>query len=185
MNGSRKIITRAVVAMAAVVGLGLTIPQASAAEGAGNAEVSLSRIAGVAVSPRASASTLEVASASPKAVMATAALCGAGYNLFQAVRLPDASRKGTLFIYNTSDLSGTCAVFDNNLATSKYMKLKLCEEKIGGKCSIDEGNFTQYAGPVKITGRYVFCAPVTAIMKDSASSSKAIIDFEAPSTPCN
>ncbi|WP_330296128.1 hypothetical protein [Streptomyces sp. NBC_00503] len=171
--------------MATVVGFGLAMPQASAAEGPSSAGVPVARIAGVAVSPRATASTLEVAAANPQAVQATATLCGAGYNLFEAVRLPDASRKGTLFTYNTADLSGTCAVFDNNLATSKYMKLKLCENKIGGKCSIDEGNFTQYAGPVKITGSYVFCAPVTAIMKDSASSSKAIIDFVAPSTPCN
>ena len=123
--------------------------------------------------------TLAVAAANPAAVSATATLCGSGYELARAVRLPDARRFGTLFTYmkSSTSVAGACAVFDNDLAAAKKMKLKLCPNKAGVACKVDEGTLSQYAGPVKYgtndVGGWIDCSPVTAIMW---SDGVAIID---------
>ncbi|MDN3057065.1 hypothetical protein PH213_21455 [Streptomyces sp. SRF1] len=45
------------------------------------------------------------------------------------------------------------------------MKLKICEKKVSSpRCDTDEGNFTQYAGPVRMNN----CPEITAIMKNSS-----------------
>ncbi|MFC9508017.1 hypothetical protein [Streptomyces sp. NPDC057002] len=104
------------------------------------------------------------------AVRATATLCGSGYKLEYAERLPDARRFGTLFTYTkyASGKYGACAVFDNNLGTAKKMKLKLCPNKSDVPCKVDEGTYSQYAGPVKYeatgNGSWVDCSEVTAVM---------------------
>ncbi|MYS94883.1 MULTISPECIES: hypothetical protein [Streptomyces] len=121
------------------------------------------------------------------AVRATASLCGSGYELERAERLPDERRFGTLFTYtkHTTGRHGACAVFDNNLGTAKKMKLKLCPNKTDVPCKVDEGTFSQYAGPVKYetTGSdSVDCASVTAIMW---SNGVAIIDREKTVAACD
>ncbi|MFJ8314051.1 MULTISPECIES: hypothetical protein [unclassified Streptomyces] len=177
MSISRKTITHALVATATMATLGIAAPQASATENPS--------IAGVVISPKASAATRALAAMDPKAVQDTANLCGAGYKLELATRLPDARRFGTLFEYQNG-ASNECALFDNNLGTSKYMKLSVCEVYNGHRaCSTDAGNFTQYAGPVRVT--YGFCANITAIMKDSAgtSDSSALINRVVPAVPCD
>ncbi|MEV8529805.1 hypothetical protein AB0451_37855 [Streptomyces sp. NPDC052000] len=66
------------------------------------------------------------------------------------------------------------------------MKLSVCEVDDGHRaCSTDAGNFTQYAGPVRVTDG--FCARITAIMKDSASTSdsSALINRVEPAVPCD
>ncbi|MEU0071300.1 hypothetical protein ABZ027_17395 [Streptomyces sp. NPDC006332] len=113
--------------------------------------------------------TRAVATANPAAVRATASLCGSGYQLERAERLPDARRFGTLFTYMklSSSMDGACAVFDNNLGVAKKMKLKLCPNKVGATCKVDEGTFSQYAGPVKYESNSdisINCSKVTAIM---------------------
>ncbi|MFF2808805.1 hypothetical protein ACFVT2_16820 [Streptomyces sp. NPDC058000] len=169
---------RALTAVATVTLLGITAPQASAADGS----VADTK---VALSPKASKETRAIAVAEPKAAQAAANLCGSGYELWIAERLPDASRKGTLFLYNNSDLTAACAIFDNNTNSAKYMKLKLCENQVNPKCAVDEGTFSQYAGPVRITGNYVFCSKFTALMKDSASAGSYTINRQDYATPCN
>ncbi|MGW8330263.1 hypothetical protein ACWGLE_20495 [Streptomyces sp. NPDC055897] len=177
MSISRQTITRVLVATATMATLGIAAPQATAAENPS--------IAGVAVSSKASAATRAIAASEPKAVQDTANLCGAGYKLQLAERLPDARRFGTLFEYQ-NDASNSCAIFDNNLATAKYMKLSMCEATNGHTaCSTDAGNFTQYAGPVRVTEG--FCARLTVIMKNSASDSDsaALINRVTRVVPCD
>ncbi|MGD3107392.1 hypothetical protein [Streptomyces sp. YGL11-2] len=170
---------RGLAAVAAIATLGITAPQASAADGLG-------AVTGVAISPKASKETRAVAAAEPKAAQYTANLCGSGYSLWMAQRLPDASnRLGTLFLYNNSDNTAACAIFDNNTASAKFMKLQLCENQVNPTCSVDEGTFSQYAGPVRITGDYVYCSKVTALMKNSAGSGSYLINRADYATPCD
>lgn len=132
--------------------------------------------------------TRALAAQNPAAVSATATLCGSGYELELAERLPDERRFGTLFTYtkSTTSVHGACAVFDNNLGTAKKMRLKLCPNKSGVTCKVDEGNFSQYAGPVKYeaggAGGWVDCSRVTAIMW---SDGVAIIDRVKYVAPCD
>ncbi len=113
-----------------------------------------------------------------------ATLCGAGYFLQRAEQLPDSGRFGTLFTYqkNTSPFA-SCAIFDNNLGTAKYMKLSLCPNQLSKPCSVDEGTFSQYAGPVRVAEG--MCAEVTAIMKNSKTATTALIDRRFAVPPCN
>ncbi|MDH2391642.1 hypothetical protein QCN29_23250 [Streptomyces sp. HNM0663] len=136
---------------------------------------SLNAVAGVPISATATTETRKIAADSPQAVKATSNLCGSGFNLQYAERLPDERRFGTLYTYqrNYSPFE-SCAVFDNNLGTRKYMKLKLCPSSLLKPCNVDEGNFTQYAGPVRLKDGW--CSRVTAIMKDYKSSGAALID---------
>ncbi|MER6624633.1 hypothetical protein [Streptomyces sp. NPDC000931] len=134
------------------------------------------------------AQTRAIAAEDPGAVRATATLCGSGYELEGAEQLPDARRFGTLFTYtrSTTSMVGACAVFDNNLGTAKHMKLKLCPNKTGVACKVDEGNFSQYAGPVKGEGNHDSgwgdCSRVTAIMW---SDGVPIIDRARFVAPCD
>lgn len=138
----------------------------------------------------ADAETRAIAEAEPQTVSAMANLCGSGYGLFDAEQLPDERRFGTLFMYNkyrdSGGLSGVCAIFDNNLGTTKYMSLKVCDNIAAPNktCDTDAGNFSQYAGPVRITGSHaaLFCSKATAIMKSSGVN---IIDAVRGATPCN
>ncbi|MEK2479544.1 hypothetical protein [Streptomyces noursei] len=175
----KAIALRGVAAVAAVAALGITAPQASATDGS-------SAVTAVAISPKASKETRAVAAAEPKAAQYTANLCGAGYTLWMAQRLPDAdNRMGTLFLYDNGDDTAACAIFDNNTASAKYMKLQLCENQVTPKCSVDEGTYSQYAGPVRITGNYIFCSKVTALMKNSAGSGSYLINRVGYATPCD
>lgn len=134
------------------------------------------------------AQTRAIAAQDPAAVRATATLCGTGYELEIAEQLPDARRFGTLFTYSkyTTTMSGACAVFDNNLGTAKHMKLKLCPNKISATCKVDEGTYSQYAGPVKGEGNHDAdwgnCSPVTALMW---SEGVAIINRVTRVGPCD
>ncbi|WP_406278140.1 hypothetical protein OHT93_36455 [Streptomyces sp. NBC_00191] len=136
-------------------------------------------------SPEANAPTRAVAAADPAAAAAAANVCGAGYTLYYAERLPDERRFGTLFIYTkpgAAENQPVCAIFDNNTGVAKYMKIKLCSNWIADGCTQDSGTFSQYAGPVyqKRGG----CGKVTAIMTNSASSSTALIDAVRSTTAC-
>ena len=159
---------RGAVAVVALAAFGLIAPQASAAESPA--------VSGVAVSPRADSATRAIAAANPETVRAAASLCGSSYRLYNAERLPDERRFGTLFTYDNGGLGPrnyACAVFDNNLGSTKYMKLKLCENRISHpRCDVDAGYFSQYAGPVYMNN----CATTTAIMKNTKSSRVALID---------
>lgn len=116
-------------------------------------------------------------------------LCGAEYDTITlALRLPtDASRLGTLWVYGGNGAGSdqnTCSVFDNNTGTSKWMKLQLCDNYTNTPCDVDQGTFSQYAGPVwqKPGG----CGTVTALMKASSSSSTYPINRVADNvTNCN
>jgi len=149
------------------------------------------RVPGTSVQLTATASeqTKALAAESAAVVQAAATECGSGYRLHVAERLPDARRYGTLFTYtktNSQGFSGACAIFDNNMPGGMKMKLKLCPNRTGAACKVDEGLFTQYAGPVKIEGSHstVFCSKVTAIMWESLSG-PAIIDAVRRATPCD
>ncbi|MFF9405889.1 hypothetical protein ACF1B0_10190 [Streptomyces anandii] len=112
--------------------------------------------------------TRALAAANPAAVQAGGLLCGSGYRLASMEPLPDSRRFGTLFTYTKEvtrpALSGACALFDNNLGAKQHMKLKLCWTT----CKTDEGNFFDYAGPVKYESNadtfQPRCAIVTALM---------------------
>lgn len=120
------------------------------------------------------------AQAHPGEMQAMATLCGSSYDVIvRALRLPtDASRLGTLWVY--SDTSAptneqkTCALFDNNTGSAKWMKLELCDNFTSTPCAVDQGTFSQYAGPVwQEPGG---CGSVTALMKNSSSSSAYLIN---------
>lgn len=151
----------------------------SVAAGAENAvpkgAAPVTAVAGVPLSPSASDATRAIAAADPRAVEATANLCGAGYNLQHAEQLPDSRRLGTIFTYQKNvEPFSSCAIFDNNTGVAKYMKLKLCPNDLSKPCNVDEGNFSQYAGPVRVTDGW--CAKVNAIMKNTKTSTTALID---------
>ncbi|GHC67166.1 hypothetical protein RFN57_29705 [Streptomyces violaceochromogenes] len=166
----------------------LVAPQAIAQDAA----VAGQRVAGTSVQLSAAgaqdAQTRAVAAAAPAAVSASATLCGSGYELEFAERLPDSRRYGTLFSYVKSTVGkhGVCVVFDNNTSSAKKMKLKLCPNLTGATCKVDEGTFSQYAGPLKYessNGLHVMCSEVTALMWDS--SGRAIIDRVRSATLCD
>lgn len=121
------------------------------------------------VSKGADRTTLATAQADPQAVAAAATACGAGYTLRKAVPLPvgddPRERLGTLFAYENG--SKGCMILDNNVGSKQYMYLKVCKSG-GGSCDTDSGNFTEYAGPVRVSG--FACAPVTAKMAKTSSS---------------
>lgn len=150
------------------------------------------RIAGTSVqlslAGAQNAQTVAIAEAAPDAVRASATLCGSGYELEYAERLPDSRRYGTLFTYVKSSAGkhGVCAVFDNNTSSAKKMKLKLCPNKSGAACKVDEGTFSQYAGPLKYESTDaldVMCSMVTALMWDS--NGRVIIDRVMSATLCD
>jgi hypothetical protein len=125
----------------------------------------------------------------PDEVRAMANLCGAEYDTITlALRLPtDTNRLGTLWVYGGNGAASnqnTCSVFDNNTGTAKWMKLQLCDNFTDTPCDVDQGTFSQYAGPVwqKPGG----CGTVTALMKTSSTSSTYLINRVAGNvTNCN
>ncbi|MEU6553278.1 hypothetical protein ABZ915_23795 [Streptomyces sp. NPDC046915] len=131
------------------------------------------------------AQTRALAAAHPEAVQAAATLCGSGYKLSFAEQLPDSRRFGTLFTYTkyvTGGTDGACAVFDNNLGVKKHMKLKLCWTT----CKVDDGSYSEYAGPVKYESSDrnfdPGCAVVNALMW---SDNVAIIDRQTHVSACD
>jgi hypothetical protein len=162
------------VAVTSSAAFGLVAPQASA--------FATPKASGVTLLPETKSETRVIAAADPQTVQTMASLCGSGYALTYAERLPDASRLGTLFTYKNR-AGASCAVFDNNSGFTKYMKLKLCENSPGQPCVTDEGNFSEYAGPIRV--KKGFCATVTAIMKDSKSSRIPLIDRVLAVPPCD
>ncbi|WP_282795732.1 hypothetical protein [Streptomyces sp. CC224B] len=127
----------------------------------------------VRVSRYADRTTAAVAQADRQAVEAAATVCGAGYTLRKAVPLPVGDhpdeRLGTLFAYEKG--SNGCLILDNNVGSKQYMYLKVCKVG-GGSCDTDSGNFTDYAGPVRVSS--FSCAPVTAKMASTSSSTPYI-----------
>ncbi|MET7782727.1 hypothetical protein ABZT28_44680 [Streptomyces sp. NPDC005388] len=63
------------------------------------------------------------------------------------------------------------------------MKLKLCSNYTAEGCASDEGNFSQYAGPVYRA--HGGCGTVTALMKNTSSSSTYLVNAVRDSTNCN
>jgi hypothetical protein len=161
-----------------------TVSAASMKSDPKDSAASVTTVAGVPISPTATGTTRTIAASDPQAVQATSNLCGSGYYLQYAEQLPDERRWGTLFTYQKNVAPfNSCAIFDNNLGTTKYMKLKLCPNDLSKPCSVDEGNFSQYAGPVRVTDG--LCAKVTAIMKNSKTSTTALINRQFHVPPCN
>ncbi|MFF2852287.1 hypothetical protein ACFVT5_39125 [Streptomyces sp. NPDC058001] len=70
-------------------------------------------------------------------------------------------------------------------ASSKWMKLKLCENRTTPKGNDATGTYSQCAGPVFLTGHAAFCSTVTALMKDSPSSTTYLINHVTYATPSN
>ncbi|WP_432586420.1 hypothetical protein ABVG11_10040 [Streptomyces sp. HD1123-B1] len=61
-------------------------------------------------------------------------------------------------------------MFDNNVGSARYMKLKICENRVSNpRCDTDAGTFSQHAGPVRMNN----CPRIKAIMK---SGGVAVID---------
>ncbi|MFB7560934.1 hypothetical protein [Streptomyces brevispora] len=174
-----KFATKSVVTVTAVAlgFLGLTVPQVSAV---GQPD---SRVAA-----DADRETRNIAEDNPEAVVAAATVCGTGYNLYYAERLPDAMRKGTLFTYikgtnGASNDTPTCAIFENNTGSAKWMKIKLCSNYTAEGCASDEGNFSEYAGPVYRD--HGGCGQVTALMKSTSASNTYIVNAVRSATSCN
>ncbi|MFF4178408.1 hypothetical protein [Streptomyces sp. NPDC001750] len=166
----------AMVTAAALGFLGLTVPQVFAV---GQAD---SRVAA-----GADRETKDIAEENPEAVVAAATVCGTGYNLYYAERLPDATRKGTLFTYikgtdGASNDTPTCAIFENNTGSVKWMKVKLCSNYTAEGCESDEGNFSEYAGPVYRD--HGGCGQVTALMKSTSASTTYIVNAVRSTTSC-
>ncbi|MFC9503474.1 hypothetical protein [Streptomyces sp. NPDC057002] len=123
----------------------------------------------VPLSAKADAETVALAQAEPAAAAAAANVCGTGYTLRKGVPLPvgtdPAERLGTLFSYENGGKG--CVILDNNVGKAQYMYVQIC--KVGGtSCDVDSGNFSEYAGPVRVSS--FACAPVTAKMGSTSSS---------------
>lgn len=165
-------------AAAATVGiLGLTAPQVAAADGPVPS-----------IAAKADIHTRSIAAANPAPAAAAETVCGAGYKLYQAEMLPDQSRKATLFVYIKGDNPAsndtpTCAILDNNTGGTKWMKIKLCSNYTAEGCDSDSGNFSEYAGPVY--RKHGGCGTVTALMKNTSSSSTYIVNAVRDATNCN
>jgi hypothetical protein len=163
-------VSRAAVAAGVLAALCFVAPQASAADRAAAAD-------GVRISSAANATTRTIAEQEPKAAIAAATVCGAGYELYNAEPLPTLdNRLGTLFSYDDGGLgpgNSECAILDNNTGSAKWMKIQLCENKASNpRCDVDQGNYTDYAGPVFMDN----CPSLTALMKTTSSSSGYIIN---------
>ncbi len=77
-----------------------------------------------------------------------------------------------MFAYSNGGLGPRdtiCAIFDNNTDVARQMKLKICNNSTNPTCQVDEGVFSQYAGPVRMDD----CPTITAIML-TADGSMAI-----------
>ncbi|MFI1104326.1 hypothetical protein [Streptomyces melanogenes] len=167
------------VVLAGMVALGVAVPQAQAGQTVRAADVTAG----------ANAETRALAAAHPREARAAAVVCGEGYVLDNAQRLPTQDlRLATLFTYRIptdGDLNNepTCAILDNNTGTRKWMKLKMCSNWIADGCAEDTGYFAEYAGPVyRARGG---CGKVYAIMKNSSSSTTALVDAIRASTVCD
>ncbi|MGW7751269.1 hypothetical protein ACWGK6_06805 [Streptomyces violaceusniger] len=90
MTSSRRPALCAAVAVVSISSLGLIAPQAVAAD---------VLKPGARVSARVDATTRSIAAQDPQKISAMAALCGSGYELISAERLPGERRYGTLFSY--------------------------------------------------------------------------------------
>ncbi|GAA0378079.1 hypothetical protein [Streptomyces blastmyceticus] len=143
-----------IAAAAALAAAALVAPPAVAAEQPG-----------LRVAKNADSQTRAVIQAAPQAAAAAATACGPGYVLSRAIPLPEGtdprSRLATLFNYTKNGNDGGCSIFDNNVGSSRHMKISVCDSQ-RRYCDVNEGNFSQYAGPV-FTG-YPVCATVTAQM---------------------
>ncbi|SNT30046.1 hypothetical protein [Actinacidiphila glaucinigra] len=164
-----KSVTRTTVAVLSFAALSLTAPSAYADN---------DTIGSLSISAHADQKSRAVVAADPAAAQAASVECGSGYSLLVAERLPTATeRRGTLFMYTdggTGPDNFVCAVFDNNdPAGTRWMKLQLCENKVSSpRCDVDQGNLSQYAGPVYMDN----CPKVTALMKVSSSSTTYLIN---------
>jgi hypothetical protein len=153
-----KAILRAAVAALALFSAVLVAPQAVAAD-----------TPNVPISRDADAVTRAIAQADRSAAAAAANVCGTGYTLRKGIPLPLGTdpdlRLATLFSYENGGKG--CVILDNNVGASRYMYLRVC--KTGGTaCDPDEGNFSEYAGPVYVSS--FACAPVTAKMGRTSTS---------------
>ncbi|KUF20296.1 hypothetical protein AT728_30930 [Streptomyces silvensis] len=121
------------------------------------------------MSKDADRTTRVTAQADPRAAVAAANVCGSGYSLRKAIPLPvgddPRERLATLFAYENG--SKGCVILDNNQGSKQYMYVKICKVG-GGSCDTDSGDFTEYAGPVRVSS--FACAPVTAKMAKTSSS---------------
>ncbi|MFE1023594.1 hypothetical protein ACFW5I_03365 [Streptomyces sp. NPDC058818] len=114
-------------------------------------------------------------------------------SLQRAVPLPagvDPSvRKATLFTYWNNSTETSCALMDNNTSGAKYMVLSLCSNTFPAgmdqPCIVDAGNFTYYAGEVKLyaTDYATRCDNVYAYMRDSAG--KVLVKHNTPLSYCD
>jgi hypothetical protein len=159
----------AALAAATVIGA----PQAVAA----TTPIGPTTVAGVQISPKADSATRRLASSDSADLRNAATVCGSGYRLLYGEALPDTTtRYGTLFVYTnggTGPSDTLCAILDNNTPGSKWLKLKMCENKVTSpRCDVDANTYTDYAGPVYMNN----CPTVTALMKSNASSSTYMID---------
>jgi hypothetical protein len=162
--------SRAGATVAALAALCFVAPQASAADRTAVTE-------GLRVSPAANATTRTIAAQERRTAIEAATVCGTGYELYYAEPLPTLdTRLGTLFTYDNGGLgpgNSECAILDNNTGSAKWMKIQLCENKASNpRCSVDQGNYSDYAGPVFMDN----CPTVTALMKTTSSSSSYLIN---------
>ncbi|MEU4890054.1 hypothetical protein [Streptomyces xinghaiensis] len=163
----------AVLAVSVLAAVGVTAPQAVAVEEPA-----------VRIAANADATTRTLAQADPESVAAAANVCGSGYELQRGIPLPKGTdpseRLATLFSYGNGGKG--CLIMDNNVGNTEYMYLKVCKMG-GGSCDTDAGNFSQYAGPVRVSN--FVCAPVTAKMART-SSSTFYINYKSDYVfPCN
>ncbi|MFE0178882.1 hypothetical protein ACFWZ2_41915 [Streptomyces sp. NPDC059002] len=109
-----------------------------------------------------------VAQSNPQPAGDGPAECGAGYTLERLITLPEgdpSKRVATLHVYESG--SKGCVVLHSDMDRPQYLSLKVCNP-IGSECDTDSGNSRESAGPVRISS--YTCAPVTAKMADTSSS---------------
>ncbi|MFF4244672.1 hypothetical protein ACFYY2_09380 [Streptomyces sp. NPDC001822] len=181
MRSVRFQLVRACVAVTAMAAIGVSAPAATAAEAAPT------------VSAEAGAPARAFAAANEASVLASATVCGDGYEFVDAKALPNADKRyGTLFFYMKGN--SACAILDNNTpGGANFMDLRMYPGDTPSAGGHDSGNFSSYAGPVRSStqaagGR---CVTITALMKNEAGTSNLInwkggyvFAVDTPSSPC-
>ncbi len=150
---------RVCVAAVAMLGFMTTAPYASAAESGANTPLETVQFAGgqgegLAMAANAPEGTKEILESNAVAAAAAANVCGSGYTVSTgAARY---GTYGTAYTWWNNTYSGTnhlydrpiCAVFFNDLGSTRYMGVRLADNYTATADTQDFGAYSSYAGPV-------------------------------------
>lgn len=168
---------RVCVAAVAVLGFMTAAPYASAAESGANKPLETVQFAGrqgegLATAANAPEGTKEILESNAVAAAAAANVCGSGYTVSTgAARY---GTYGTAYTWWNNTYSGTnhlydlpiCAVFFNDLGSTRYMGVRLADNYTATADTEDFGAYSSYARPVYQNKGY--CGQAYSYMEESS-----------------